>query len=540
MVSVWLPRWPTDRRARREGDGSPFASADRPAALTRPEAGALRLASLNAAAEAEGLYRGQALADARAILPGLAIAPSDPDGDARALYALARAATRWSPLVAPRPRGREDDDGEHGLALDVTGVAHLFGGEDALLADILTRLNERGVAARAACARSFALAWGLARFEPRAADGLLVAPSRNDERAARDALPVEALRLPPATVEALRLLGLKTVGRVLAQPRGSLARRFGRGLILRLDQMTGEQIEAIEPLLPEPPCAVRARLAEPLMLREGIVEATRRLARALTAELETRAEGARALTLALYRVDGRVLEVAVGAARPTRDPRHIARLFAERLERVELDLGFGVDVVALAASSTQRLDGEQDDLEADGGRVAARDLASLVDRLAARLGQDAVKRAAFRESHLPERAAGWRSVGERSSPAVQDVGRPASLPPRSGGRSRGGPSGPAERRSALMRLQTPERVEAVAEVPDGPPRLFRWRRTLHRVVRAEGPERIAPEWWREGAGGTRDYFRVETTEGRRFELAREGLFARETDAPIWFVHGAGV
>jgi protein ImuB len=521
-----------------EGPGSPFAAPDKPAALTRPEAGALRLAALNAAAEAEGLYRGQALADARAVLPGLVIGPSDPEGDGRALHALARAAARWSPLVAPRPLGRAEDDAEHGLALDVTGAAHLFGGEAALLADVLARLKERSVAARAACASRFALAWGLARFDPRAGKGLVVAPSRDEERAARDPLPVEALRLPSDTAEALRLLGLKTVGRTLVQPRGPLARRFGRGLILRLDQITGEQREAIEPLLPEPPCAVRARLAEPLMLREGVIEAMRRLARALANELEARAEGARALTLSLFRVDGRVFEVAVGAARPTRDPVHIARLFVERLERVEIDLGFGVDIVALAATTTQRLDGEQDDLDAEGGSAAARDLAALVDRLAARLGADAVKRAAFRESHLPERAAGWRAAGEGTDTSARPGGKP--LPPPPGGEGESA-ADHAPHPPALVRLPTPERVEAVAEVPDGPPRLFRWRKRLHRVTRAEGPERIACEWWREGKGAlTRDHFRVETTEGRRFELARHGLFARETDAPVWYVHGAGL
>jgi protein ImuB len=530
-----------------EGRDSPFAAPDRPAALTRPEAGALRLASLNAAAEADGLCRGQALADARAVLPGLVVAPSDPAGDARALYALARAAARWSPLVAPRPQGRDDEDHDHGLAIDATGVAHLFGGEAALLADVLARLKTRGVAARAACAGSFALAWGLARFNPRAGTGLVVASSRDAARAARDALPVEALRLPPDTLGALRLLGLKTVGRVLAQPRGPLARRFGRGLILRLDQMTGEQREAIEPLLPAPPCAVRARLVEPLVLREGVVEATRRLAVELAAALEARAEGARALQLSLFRVDGRVFDLAVGAARPTRDPVHLARLFAERLERVEIDLGFGVDVVELAATAVERCDGEQASIDPDTDELrSTRDLAALVDRLAARLGRDAVKRAAFRQSHLPGRASGWRGVGEAAPLSISprkrgetrplavdcDVGGAASLPPRSGGRSRG-----RQGAETLIRLATPERVDAVAEVPDGPPRLFRWRKRLHRVIRAEGPDRVAPEWWRENAR-TRDYFRVETAEGRRFELARDGLFARETDAPVWYVHGA--
>ena len=511
IVSVWLPTWPTDRRARIEGASSPFAAPDRPAALTVPDAGALRLAALNAAAEREGLYRGQPLAAARAILPGLAIAPADSEGDINAVHALARAAACWSPLVAPRCEGEAD----FGLALDIAGAAHLFGGEAVLLRLILTRLAERGVAARAACARTHALAWGLARFDPRAGDGLVVSSDRGQERSVRESLPVEALRLAGETTQALRALGLKTVGGVLAQPRGGLARRFGVGLILRLDQMLGEQVEAIEPVFATAPCMARARFSEPLQLREGLIETARRLAEDVAKELEVRAEGARTLRMLMFRVDGHTFEITVGAARPTRDPAHIARLLGERLERLEFDVGFGVDVVELAATETERLDGDQPDLgEADA--AAARDVAALVDRLAAHLGADAVKRAGARESRLPERAAGWRArVTEAACPA---------------------PARPA----ALLRLPRPEPVEAVAEVPDGPPRLFRWRKVLHRVARAEGPERVSSEWWRAGMDAqTRDYFRVETAEGRRFELYREGLFGRETEAPVWFVHGAG-
>ncbi len=179
-----------------------------------------------------------------------------------------------------------------------------------------------------------------------------------------------------------------------------------------------------------------------------------------------------------------------------------------------------VETLTLAATVTEPLRATQTQL------VGARDsdpaaLERLVDRLAGRLGPDNVMRFAARDTHLPERVqAGTSALTESSGSASWQPPQPR--PPRL--------------------LARPEPVEAMAPVPDDPPVLFRWRGHTHRITRAEGPERIEPEWWRAPGGDlldTRDYYRVEDADGRRFWLYREGLYDRQAadTPPRWFLHG---
>ncbi len=563
-----------------------------PLAIVARVKSALRLVALDESAERLGLTRGMALADARAMIPALAVADDDPAADATLIAAIADWAERYTPLVA-----LDADENRPGLFLDITGCAHLFGGESTLIADLVARLRHQGFSARAAIADTPGAASALARYGP---DSIcLVAPG--GATVALENLPLAALRLAPDTVAALDRVGLKRIGQIVGAPRAPLAARFGRGLTRRLDQALGSDEEAISPRRPAPALLAERRFAEPIGLEEDVAAALDSLAATLCQTMEARGLGARLIELALFRVDGAVSRVVVGTGRPLRDAKRIGALFREKFLSLgdTLDAGFGFDMVRLAVVEAAPLSATQIDL--DGAGNAETDLDGLVDRIGARLGPNAVGRLAPRDSHIPERAEAFADYGESPdiSPSLSlpHKGRGISLqgneskpdgdpqltspfqgeeeaaaaaeqssdspivatarnaqwngrgfervaqqrtPPPERGRMGGGhgtfyePSEPISR--PLRLFARPEPVEAVAEVPDGPPARFRWRRTLYRVARAEGPERIAAEWWRDD-DLTRDYFRVEDPVGHRFWLFREGLYGRETTAPRWYLHG---
>jgi protein ImuB len=494
----------------------PTTADARPFALVHDEGGRLVLAAVDAAAEAAGLLPGLPLADGRALVPGLETAELRPAEDARALARLAAWCGRYTPWSAVDPAagglGAGPGPGA-GILLDVTGCAGLFGGEAALLADLVTRLGRLGFTARAALADTIGAAWAVTRFATDGSRPWRVVPPEG-ARAALAPLPPAALRLPPATAELLERLGLRRIDALAGLPPETLEPRFGPELACRLRQALGAAPEVLSPLVPVPPLLARRVLAEPIVTGEAVARGLAALAAELCRRLEAGQRGARRLELTVYRVDGSLRRLALGTSRPSRDPAHFGRLFAGRLERI--DPGFGIEVMTLAAPVSERLTALQLVLGPAGagqgrGQRAGGDLAGLIDRLEARLGPGRVLRQAPRESHLPERAA-------RRMPALaQDK----SAPWRRG------------RPRPLRLFAHPEAVEAVALLPDHPPACFRWRRVRHRVVRAEGPERIAPEWWlddpdRAGAPA-RDYFRVEDEAGRRYWLYRAG--------GRWFIHG---
>ncbi|MEQ8405854.1 MAG: DNA polymerase Y family protein [Oceanicaulis sp.] len=505
-AALSLPRWPTERLKPRPAD-----SEDAPFVLTLAGAGGERLHALTPNAEAAGLKPAMGVADARALAPRLQARAADSDGDRAALVRFARWCGRFSPWTAPDAAA----PGLDGVLLDITGCAQVFGGEDRLMDQLVGEARALGLTASAAAAPTIGLAWALARTKaPHAKRGWV---SVATARPALDSVPVEALRIGDAAAK-LRRFGLATAGDLLGLPRAALAKRFGLELVRRLDQAAGSERETLTPLKPQTDLRARVRFAEALQTQDAIKAAAARAIEKLCGALKTEGLGATRLRLTLYRVDGAAKDFLVGAAAPSRDAAHLSRLMAERLERSGIDIGFGIDLVEAGAALARRLDHAQTDLTGEAG--AGSDAARLADRINARLGERAARRARPGNSHIPERAAAWTGAGAP----------PAPWPDR------------PERRPLLI-FDRPEPAEAVAEIPDGPPRRFTWRRVRHTVAHAEGPERIAPEWWRaapgSGAGKVRDYFRVETGEGRRFWLYREGLYGRETDHPAWFVHGAG-
>jgi protein ImuB len=519
VISLWLPRFATQRRrpsapAASPASGAPADAGDgesRPLALVSGEGGRQALTAVDARAAAAGLAPGLPLAEARAQLPELDVQPADPDGDAAALKRLAAWCGRYSPWTAPDPMGGEG--GGAGVWIDATGCAHLFGGEAAMLADLCHRLGRLGLTARAAMADTPGAAWALARFATDARLTTLVAPE-GALRGYLSPLPPAALRLDAADCELLHRLGLRRVGDLLDVPPAALAPRVGRQVARRLDQALGRVSEPIDPLSPVPPLRVRRAFAEPIGTRDDLAAAIEALIAGLCRRLEEVGQGARRLELTLYRVDGSLQPVQLGTSRASREADHLKRLFAERLD--DLDAGFGVEVMTLAATHAERLQAGQLALgRKHAGNKGAGELAGLIDRLEARLGGGAVTRPRPRGSHLPERAvAAGPAFADRASQDGKRQDWPATGP------------------RPVRLVEPPQPLDATAAVPDGPPAQIRLSGLTHRVAGVQGPERLSPEWWRphspEGQGG-RDYYRLETAEGRRYWVFRSGN--------RWYLHG---
>ncbi len=464
------------------------------------------LTALNQAAEKLGLTKGMALADARAMHPGLVVAQQDVKADQDVLQAMAGWCERYTPLV-----GLSYPDG---LFLDMTGCAHLFGGEENLLRDLVQRLHNFGFQARACIADTPGAAFAMAHYGREK----IIAPG--DTRQALLDLPLASLRLEAETVQGLAQSGLLRIADIINRPRAPLTARFGALLLYRLDQALGLQREAITPRRPLPAFTVEQAFAEPLVRSEDALTVIADLAGRLSALMEERGVGARALEALLFRVDGTVQRLSVGTSKPLRDPDFMRRLFADRfaVSEDEYESGFGYDLVRLCARETESTQSTQHRLDDRNGGPS---LTHLTDRLSTRLGEARVLRFIEQDTHIPEHAC--VAVPARDA---GDVCVPRTLP----------------RQDTLLAarplrlLSRAEPIEAVAEVPDGPPIRFRWRRVLHEVTASEGPERIAMEWWRDDKGRalTRDYFRVAGKSGARFWLYREGFYGQ---TPRWFLHG---
>jgi protein ImuB len=507
-LSLWLKRLPTDRLARHSS-----APDNAPLVVVASVKSALRITAMNGAAARLGLIPTMALADARAMYPALAAADADLEADATLLVAVADWCDRYTPLAGL--------DAPDGILLDITGCAHLFGGEAALCRDLVQRLARQGLQASAAVADTVGCAWAVARY------GRAPIVAKGGAREVLSLLPLAALRIDKETVAALAQAGLKRIADVLDRPRAPLAARYGQEFVRRIDQALGREDESIRPRLPVPAAMAEQRFADPIGREEDVLGTIEHLAHELGRVLERRGEGARLMQVALFRADGKVHRLEVGTAAPLRDPVRVRKLFADRLAVLgdECDPGFGFDMLRLSAQVTEQFDPQQTGLKVSGDDPA--DLAHLIDRLGARFGLRRVTRLQPSNTHIPEfsvTAIPAHMVRKKPSPLVErDVDSLAPTRP-------------------IRLFQRPEPIEALAEVPDGPPVRFRWRRVLHEVSHVEGPERIAMEWWRDKQGNvlTRDYFRVEDKEGARMWLYREGLFGREVrapDKPNWYLHG---
>ncbi|WP_240611016.1 Y-family DNA polymerase [Oceaniglobus ichthyenteri] len=475
---------------------------DVPVVLSRDGAHGPVVHSLNNAALARGIRADSRVVDVQAIHPDLHVETADTEGDRALILRLVHWARRWCPWTV--------QDVDHGLILDVTGAAHLFGGEAALLRDMYQRFALQGLTARLALAPTRGAAQALARY----GTAHTICTS-GDVAAALAPLPVIALRLDPQAARLLNRLGLKTIGDLAHVPRTALMRRFAstaadHNPLILLDRALGQ---APDPLNAPPDhrrFMARSRLPEP------VVDPVPHLKGLITDLCDTLAQaelGARQLRFTIYRIDGECRTIRFATARASRDPAHILRLFDGKLDT--LDPGFGFDLLTLEATVTEPVSLIQDSL--NGKRDPSGDVAGLLDRLTARLGPDKVTWSAWIETHKPERV----------------EGRISAL--------RGAPTAPPTltRERPLRILDPAEEVRVIYAVPEGPPSQFRWRRVVYQTLRHAGPERIAPEWWMDRPGTRlRDYYKVEVQGGRRFWLYREGVVQDgRGDEPRWFLHG---
>jgi protein ImuB len=536
ILSLWLPRLPTDRIKRqlsrnaaakafsskvgtglREENASKKDSDDLPCIVVAKQNNALQISALDDAAARLGLEAGLPLANARVVCPDIQVFDADEAADAQILNDIADWCDRFTPLVAL--------DSRHGLFLDITGCAHLFGGEAALMQMLCDALARQGFAVSAAIAGTSVCA----RTMNRHIHGRII--PGGEEADSVKPLPVSALGADDAITRGLRRAGLKTIGDVASRARHEITARFGADFTTLLEQALGQGDAPINPRKPLPDYIVEKRFADPVSTDVVIAATLSRLAQMLVAAMEKQGKGARRLEASFFRTDGAVRAIAVDTGQPVTRAATIDRLFRERLDALSdpLDPGFGFDLVRLSTSRSEIVVQQQRDLDAN---VHDNDeLAALIDRIAARIGGRRVVVHLPQDTHIPERAV-------LAAPAQHHLAAAtlAAWPDRAEGEP---PLRP------LRLFERPEVIKVIAQVPDGPPAWFQWRRATHTVVHVEGPERVAMEWWRaQGTTLTRDYFRVEDEEGSRFWLYRDGLYDREIAQqegriiqPNWFMHG---
>ena len=497
-----MPRLPTDRLIRKNA-----APSDAPLVISQKTGNALQVHALNASAQRLGLHQGQPLANARAMVQPLAIVTADEKADAALLEDIADWCDRFTPSVSLDP--------PYGLYLDITGAAHLFGGEAAMLKTVTQAIARQGFVVRGAIAGTSLAAHALAHYAP----GVIVPPG--SEAKATTSLPIAALDCDDKALRALRHAGLKTIGAVAERLSSELSERLGKSFVTRLRILQGAEEQPLQPRHPLPDLMAEQRFAEPVVSQGVITASLHGLAQHLSAILDREGQGVRMLEAAFFRADGKLQRIAIKTGEALRDPSVMLRLLIQKLDALAdpLDPGFGFDLIRLEALLAEET--KPATISFDTNENARRQIGFLIDRLSVRFGEHRVLRFVAQDTHIPE--ANGVAVPAQDGDFVSQnwaLKRQAGDPPR----------------RPLRLLEKAEEISAVASVPDGPPVRFRWRQCLHNVARAEGPERIAMEWWR-STGMTRDYFRVETEDGQRFWLYRDGLWEQNGHAPRWYLQG---
>jgi protein ImuB len=491
IVVIWFPHLITDWMLRRQPE-----LKDLPFALALTEKGRRVVKAVNSIAQEKGIFTGMVVADCKALLPDLQVFDYDEQQPKKLLRALAEWCMRYTPLVSV--------DEADSLILDASGCTHLLGGEKGYLQDIHKRFKGFGYHIHTAMADTIGCAWAVCHYGQNAS---IIATEKQGE--ALSLLPSVSLRLEETAVGRLEKLGLKNIGSFMKMPRTALRRRFGQGLLTRLDQALGTEFEMMTPVKPPAPFEERLSSLEPIRTAGGIEIALKTLLETLYERLNRESKGLRKCELRCYRIDGNIQKIEIGTNRPTRNVTHLFKLFELKIAQIDPDLG--IELFILEAAIIEDLLGAQDALWTMSSANEAA-VAELVDKLAGKIGNKAIHRYLPAEHYWPERA-----VRESSSltekPAIDwksDLPRPLHL------------------------LSKPEQIEVSVPIPDYPPLLFRYKGILHTVKKADGPERIEQEWWVQ-QGLYRDYYCVEDENGARYWLFRSGDY--NSGDPKWYLHG---
>ncbi|MEO6327293.1 MAG: DNA polymerase Y family protein [Ginsengibacter sp.] len=493
FISIWFKSLKTDWFTRHQQGLHQI-----PFVLASPDHGRMIVTAASVLAQKNGVETGMVLADARAIISSLQFFDDKPQLPAKLLNGIAHWCIRYSPVVAI--------DLPDGLILDATGCAHLWGGEKQYLTDIFKRLKSFGYNVSIAIADTVGAAWAIARFGH---DSFIV--ETGQQTAALLSLPSAALRLEAETVERLEKLGLRHINNFISMPRSALRRRFGQHLLMRLDQAMGYEEEIIQPVFPLNPYHERLPCMEPIVTATGIEIALRRLLDTLCQRLQQEEKGLRQAWFKGYRVDGKIEKIEIGTNRPSRNSNHLFKLFEIKIESIEPALG--IELFTLEASKVEDLSAVQEKLWNYPGGLDDVGLSELLDRIGGKLGANHIQRYVPDEHYWPERSfKPASSINEKLQTAWKiDKPRPLQL------------------------LPEPEAIEVTAPIPDYPPMNFRYKGKLHKVSKADGPERIEQEWWLQ-EGQHRDYYYVEDEEGYRYWLFRSGHYDAAKSYK-WFIHG---
>lgn len=492
FVSIWFPYLLTDWFAIRYPvlRGIPFV-------LATPDHGRMMITAISRLAHEQNIETGITVADARVTLPSLHVFDDKAGFASKLMQGLAEWCIRYTPVVSI-------DDTE-GLILNVTGCAHLWGGEEQYITDIYTRLKKSGYDTRIGMADTVGAAWAISRF------GTTAIAAPGTQATALLAMPSQALRIEPEVTERLEKLGLKQVRDFINIPRAVLRRRFGNKLIERLDQALGNEEEIIEPVQPVEPYQERLPCLEPIVTATGIEIAVQRLLDTLCLRLKQEQKGLRQAVLTCYRVDGKIEKVEIGTNRASHRSNHLFKLFEIKLPGIEPALG--IELFIMEAQKVEDVAPMQEKLWETSCGLDNINLAELLDRLAGRIGTENIHRYVPAEHFWPERSMKKASSLEEKSTTAWKMDRPRPL----------------------QVLPHPEPVLVTAPVPDYPPMSFRYKGKLHKIIKADGPERIEQEWWLQ-QGQHRDYYYVEDEEGCRYWLFRSGHYSAEKNYQ-WFIHG---
>lgn len=490
-VSIWFPNFSIDRLLRL------YPHLQHTAFVTAaPEKGKMMVKAASEAARQKGVYAGMAVADCRALIPTLRLFEDEPQQTANLLHKIAEWCIRFTPSAAT--------DGADGLMLDVSGCPHLWGGEQPYLQNICTKIRAAGYNIRAAMADTIGCAWAVARFSHTEN----IAPAM--QLHALLPLPPAALRLETRTLQKLHKLGLHQIKSIVQIPAYSLKRRFGETLLSRIRQALGQEEEYIQPVQPEEPFQSRLPCLEPVRTATAIEMALKTLIEDICRQLHKKSRGLRKCVFKGYRIDGNIQQISISTGSASRNATHLLKLFEPRIATIEPALG--IELFMLQAPITEELSSGQEALWAASSHNNIKEVAELLDRIANRAGSNAIKRYLPQQHYWPTRSIKM-AASLNENPQTEwrtDLPRPVHL------------------------LPAPERIDVTVPLPDYPPMLFRYKGRLHKVIKADGPERIEQEWWLQN-GLVRDYYCIEDEEGGRFWLFRSGHYG--AGDPQWFVHG---